>query len=47
MNRVFPAFVSVFVLSSIAMEAHAQEAPVTGKEIQDNWVGKTLVGTVT
>ena len=40
-------FMSAVVLSSLAMQAQAQaqEVPVTGKEIQDNWVGKTLVGT--
>ena len=25
--------------------AHAQERPVTPKEIEDTWIGKSLVGT--
>jgi len=35
----------VIVLSGIVLHAHAQEAPVTGKEIQDTWAGRTLLGT--
>lgn len=31
----------VLLLSALA---HAQEQPVTAKEIQDEWVGRTLVG---
>jgi len=45
MNLVFRAAMSVLVLASLGMQAQAQEAPVTGKEIQDTWVGKTLLGT--
>jgi hypothetical protein len=33
------------LLATASIPAHAQELPVTPKEIQDNWVGKNLVGT--
>jgi hypothetical protein len=42
MSRVF---LCAIVVSSLVVQAQAQEVPVTGKEIQDNWVGKTLSGT--
>jgi hypothetical protein len=45
MNPMFRAFMCVLALSSLGMHAQAQEVSVTGKEIQDNWVGKTLLGT--
>jgi len=40
MSRVF---LCAIVMSSLVVQA--QEVTVTGKEIQDNWVGKTLSGT--
>jgi hypothetical protein len=33
------------LLACVAGTGLAQEAPVTPKEIEDTWVGKTLVGT--
>ena len=45
MTHMSRVFMSAMVLSSLVMQAQAQEVPVTGKEIQDNWVGKTLLGT--
>jgi hypothetical protein len=33
------------LLASVSGAGLAQEAPVTPKEIEDTWVGKTLVGT--
>ena len=36
----------VITLSVIGfVSAHAQDQPIAPKEIQDSWVGKTLVGT--
>jgi len=40
MSRVL---LCAIVMSSLVVQA--QEVPVTGKEIQDNWVGKMLSGT--
>ena len=36
--------ITVLILFS-ATVAHAQEQPISPKEIQDTWVGKTLIGT--
>jgi hypothetical protein len=41
-----PAALAVLVATATATGfAFAQEAPVTPKEIEDTWVGRTLVGT--
>ena len=45
MSRTSCIFTFAIVLSSVVMPVQAQEVAVTGKEIQDNWVGKTLFGT--
>ena len=33
------------LLATVLIPAQAQEQPVTPKEIQDTWVGRTMVGT--
>jgi len=43
MKRCVLAIAAMF--SIVFVPAHAQEQTVTAKEIQDTWVGKTLVGT--
>ena len=45
MNYRARAFIFPIVLSCLFVQAHAQDVPITGKEIQANWVGKAALGT--
>jgi hypothetical protein len=41
----YRTFATTVLLFIVFAPVHAQEQPVTPKEIQETWVGKTLVGT--
>lgn len=45
MIRIAHRLTRAAILGSLVGNAQAQDMPVTGKEIQDQWVGKTLSGT--
>ena len=45
MNRIFHLLTLAAILGGLTGAAQSQDMPVTGKEIQDQWVGKTLIGT--
>jgi hypothetical protein len=38
-------YAALCLLACVAGTGLAQEAPVTAKEIEDTWVGRTLIGT--
>ena len=49
MERLFFALGSLSAFIGVALgafAAHAQESLVTGREIQETWVGKTMTGTL-
>jgi hypothetical protein len=45
MSCVLRALMYFLLLSGFLAPARAQDMPITGKEIQDTWVGKMVLGT--